>query len=74
MSAIGLLPRPRAKLLISCHADYRREHFIFPRTQSTAMRELVWEKPTKPLQSWDRLFYRAAGMAALLCGAVALLH
>ena len=73
MSAIGLESRPQAKALISCHADYRREHFVFARTQSSALRNLPWEHRTKPLQSWDRLFYNGLGIAALIAVLFALL-
>ena len=65
MSAIGLESRSKAKAVISCHADYRREDFMFARTQSSALRNLPWEHRTKPLQSWDRLFYNGLGIAAL---------
>jgi hypothetical protein len=74
MSAIGLEPRPKAKALISCHADYRREHFMFARTQSSTLRNLAWEHRTKPLQSWDRLFYNGLGIAALIGVLFALLR
>lgn len=33
------------------HADYRRDDYIFPRTQSLQMREMKWER-TKPLKHW----------------------
>ena len=64
MSAIGLVPRPKAKMIISRYADYRREDFMFPRTQSYALREMAWENPSKPLKSWDRLVYAGIGAAA----------
>ncbi len=38
--------------LIGAHADYRREDFIFPRTQSLAMREAEWENRLKPIKPW----------------------
>lgn len=74
MSAIGLLPPPRAKTIISRYADYRRDDFMFPRTQSSVMRDAPWEHRLKPLQSWDRLVYSAAGMAVAVLGAALLLH
>jgi hypothetical protein len=66
MSAIGLLPSPRqgSKLSISSHADYRRNDFMFSRTQSGALRDMPWERRAKPLQSWDRLVYSCVGAAA----------
>jgi len=33
------------------HADYRRDDYIFPRTQSPQMREMTWER-SKPLKHW----------------------
>ncbi len=65
MSAIGFDTPSKAKALISSHADYRREHFMFPRTQSSALRDRPWEHRAKPLQSWDRLFYNSLAVAAL---------
>jgi hypothetical protein len=38
--------------VIGAHADYRREDFVFSRTQSLAMRELEWEGRLKPLRPW----------------------
>jgi len=34
------------------HADYSREDYIFPRTQSLQMRALEWEERTQPLKHW----------------------
>ena len=65
MSAIGFDSHSKAKAIISCHADYRREHFMFPRTQSSALRDRPWEHRAKPLQCWDRLFYNGLVVAAL---------
>lgn len=33
------------------HADYCRDDYIFPRTQSLQMRQLTWER-TGPLKHW----------------------
>ena len=74
MSAIGIESHSKAKALISSHADYRREHFMFPRTQSSALRDRPWEHRAKPLQSWDRLFYNGLGVAALLAMVLELLR
>ena len=38
--------------VIGAHADYRREDFVFSRTQSLEMRELKWESRMKPLKPW----------------------
>lgn len=38
--------------VIGAHADYRREDFVFARTQSLVMRGLEWENRLKPLKPW----------------------
>ena len=43
------------KLENSCagaHADYSRDDYVFPRTQSLAMRAAEWGRREKPLKSW----------------------
>jgi len=37
---------------IGAHADYHREDYIFPRTQSLAMRARQWENQLKPIKPW----------------------
>jgi hypothetical protein len=37
---------------IGAHADYRRDDYIFPRTQSLTMRLLDWEDRLKPIRPW----------------------
>lgn len=39
-------------LYAGVHADYRRDDYIFPRTQSLEMRELPWEERVSPLKHW----------------------
>ncbi len=39
-------------ICIAAHADYRREDFIFPRTQSLKMRSLKWENRLPPMKPW----------------------
>jgi hypothetical protein len=34
------------------HADYRRDDYVFPRTQSLGMRELKWDERMQPLKHW----------------------
>ena len=38
--------------VIGAHADYRREDYVFQRTQSIAMRALEWERRLKPMRPW----------------------
>ena len=64
MSAIG--QAPKAKLLISAHSNYRREDFIFARTQSCTLRDTPWDSRLKPLRSWDSILYSALGVAGAL--------
>jgi len=37
---------------IGAHADYRREDFVFARTQSLAMQAREWENRLKPIRPW----------------------
>jgi len=48
--------RPNDVQCIGAHADYRREDFVFPRTQSLELREAQWEKRLKPLRAWTPNF------------------
>ena len=34
------------------HADYRRDDYVFPRTQSLEMRAMSWEDRMPPLKHW----------------------
>jgi len=64
MSAAGLetdfVTRAR---LIGAHADYRRTDFVFPRTQSHAMRSTPWDRRLKPMRPWGEI----TGYAAAIC-------
>jgi len=40
----------RSAKVIGAHADYRREDFVFPRTQSLTMREIEWAARIKPMR------------------------
>ena len=42
----------KAPRFAGVHADYRRDDYVFPRTQSLAMRELKWEERMQPLKRW----------------------
>lgn len=56
------LSAPGSVLTIAAHADHRREDFVFPRTQSRAMREARWDRRLPPLPR--SLLTRAANAAA----------
>ena len=49
---------------ICAHADYRREDFIFPRTQSLVMQDSDWEIRAKPIRHWG--FNFIANLAEIL--------
>lgn len=38
--------------VIGAHADYRREDFVFARTQSLEMQAMEWESRLKPIKPW----------------------
>ena len=44
--------KPGNDAIIGAHADYRREDFVFPRTQSLTMRAREWESRMKPMRHW----------------------
>jgi hypothetical protein len=52
---IGTNPGPVLRNDTGCigaHAEYRREDYIFPRTQSPALRALKWEHRLPPIKPW----------------------
>jgi hypothetical protein len=46
----------RDATITGAHADYRREHLVFARTQSPAMRACEWESRLKPMRPWTPNF------------------
>lgn len=38
--------------VIGAHADFRREDYMFQRTQSLTMREREWDHREKPMRHW----------------------
>jgi hypothetical protein len=40
------------KGFIAAHADYRREDFVFQRTQSLNMQNSIWESRARPIRHW----------------------
>ena len=46
------MPLDDEAICIAAHADYRREDFIFARTQSLKMRGLKWENRLPPMKPW----------------------
>jgi hypothetical protein len=66
MSAIGL---PK---LISSHADYRREDYIFSRTQSRQQSNLQWKHRAGRLHAWSEwLLPAVSGLGLLLLSLMA---
>ena len=61
MSAIGLTPDFASRTrIIGAHADHSRNHFIFPRTQSNALRDVPWGPRLKPMRCWGEIYGYAA--------------
>ena len=47
--------KPRARIgaqYAGVHADYRREDYVFARSQSPEMRQQPWEDRMPPLKHW----------------------
>jgi hypothetical protein len=57
MSAIGIAQSSFTSRtrIIAAHADYRRSDFMFDRTQSSAMRDLPWDRRIKPMRTWAEI-------------------
>jgi hypothetical protein len=71
MSAIGSVNRTifdSKSKIIGSHADYRPSDYMFPRTQSIALREASWESRLRPLKPWSEL--AAIGVLAATAAAV----
>ena len=68
MSASGHAP------LISAHADFRHEDYVFARTQSRDSAAREWDNRTAPLQSWSQLLYPALGLAAAVLAVAEIVH
>jgi hypothetical protein len=60
--------------LISAHADFRLEDYVFARTQSRALQAAEWEKSEPPLKSWSDMLYPALGLAAALLAVAEIVH
>lgn len=56
-------------MIVSAHADFRREDFLFPRTQSRGMRDTPWGDRVRPMRSWSEL----TGIGLVFCAASAAL-
>ena len=59
---------------LSAHADYRREDYIFARTQSRQTSALAWEERAPPLHSWSEILYPALGLAGAAVALFEVLH
>ena len=57
------------EMVISAHADYRREDYIHPRTQSRAMAALEWEhRAPAPFVRLLKLLFGAVVLGVLMTG------
>lgn len=59
---------------LSAHADYRREDYVFARTQSRATAAREWEARTPPLHAWSQVLYPALGLAGAAALLLEILH
>jgi hypothetical protein len=57
--------RPNDVRCIAAHADYRREDFVFARTQSPTLRAMEWEDRLKPVKPWAPNFVANLAFAIL---------
>ncbi len=60
--------------LLSTHADYRREDYVFARTQSRALQEMEWDRREERLHSWSELALPALGIAGVALAMLEVLH
>ena len=60
--------------LVSAHADFRHEDYVFARTQSRVLQAAEWEKSDKPLKSWSDMLYPALGVAAAVLAMAEIVH
>jgi hypothetical protein len=60
--------------LISAHADFRHEDYVFARTQSRETSAREWDHRTAPIQSWSQWLYPALGVAAAVLAVAEIVH
>lgn len=60
--------------ILSAHADYRREDYVFARTQSRPTSELEWEDRVPRLHSWSEVIYPVLGLASAAAVVLEILH
>ncbi len=60
--------------LISAHADFRHEDYVFARTQSRETAARAWDHRTAPMQSWSQFLYPALGLAAAVLAVAEIVH
>jgi hypothetical protein len=60
--------------LISAHADFRHEDYVFARTQSRETAGREWAHRAAPIQSWSQLLYPALGVAAAVLAVAEIVH
>lgn len=60
--------------LISAHADFRHEDYVFARTQSRDLQAREWDRRESPLRSWSGMLYPALGVAAAVLAVAEIVH
>ena len=60
--------------IVSAHAEYRLNDYVFARTQSRAQSRLSWERRTAPVHSWTQVLFPALGALSAAAVLAELLH
>lgn len=62
------------KSIISAHADYRHNDYVFARQQSRALKALAWEDRIAPLHSWSQMLTAGIGLAGAAVALFEVIH
>ena len=60
--------------IVSAHAEYRPNDYVFARTQSRAQSRLAWEDRKAPLHSWTQMLFPALGALTAAAVLAEILH
>jgi len=62
------------KTVISAHADYKRDDYMFARQQSRALAALEWEDRQAPLHSWAEALPTILGLGTAAIVLLEVMH
>lgn len=62
------------RTIISAHAEYRPNDYVFARTQSRAQSRLEWEHREAPLHSWAQMLFPALSVLVAAVAILQILH